>query len=166
MRSKFPRGGWSRAWFAAAATLAVVAVLAFAPSPDFSTMRAPNPHETFYQYVAFELDAPALCGKLSPSALIPGGIFIAPSYARSDCYVVLARRYDRPSLCFSARRLGGFAILSEQTSPFSCFWNVMRRAPTLASRPICQTARTSLQFSPRWVTGPRNSTAKESRRRC
>ena len=110
-------------------TLVVVGILVFGHAPDFSKMRAPNSHETFYQYVAFELDDAALCGKLSPSSFIPGGIFIAQSYARSDCYAKIALRYDRPSLCWSATRLGMPAILSEQTSVSSCFVNVMRRAP-------------------------------------
>ena len=115
--------------FALFATLVVVGIVAFGWSPDFSKLRAPNPHETFYQYVAFEMDAPALCEKISPSAFIPGGIFIAQSYARSDCYAKIALRYDRPSLCWKAKRLGVPAILSEQTSPLSCFVDVMRRAP-------------------------------------
>jgi len=110
-----------------AVVLVVVAALAVGRTPDFGKMRGPNPHETFYQYVAFELDAPALCAKLSSSAFIPGGIFIAPSYARSDCYAVIARRYDRPSLCFRARRLGAIALLSEQTSPLACLVEVARR---------------------------------------
>lgn len=113
--------------FVFAVTLVVVAALALGRTPNFGKMRGPNPHETFYQYIAFELDAPALCDKLSPSAFIPGGIFIAPSYARSDCYAVVARRYDRPSLCFRARRLGAFALLSEQTSPLACLVEVARR---------------------------------------
>jgi hypothetical protein len=121
--------GRRNAIFALFATLVVVAIVAFGWSPDFSKLRAPNPHETFYQYAAFELDDAALCEKISPSSLIPGGIFIARSYARSDCYAKIALRYDRPSLCWKARRLGLPAILSEQTSPLSCFWGVMRRAP-------------------------------------
>jgi hypothetical protein len=120
------RPALSRVVFAVALTLVVVVIFAFARS---SKMRPPNSHETFYQYVAFELDDPALCEKLSPSSLIPGGIFIAQSYARSDCYDKIALRYDRPSLCLKARRLGLPAILSEQISPLRCLVNVMRRAP-------------------------------------
>jgi hypothetical protein len=123
------RRALSRVLFAVALTLVVIVILAFERSSDFSKMRPPNSHETFYQYVAFELDAPALCEKLSPSSLIPGGIFIAQSYARSDCYAKIALRYDRPSLCWDARRLGLPAILSEQISPLRCLLNVMRRAP-------------------------------------
>jgi hypothetical protein len=119
--------------FALFATLVVAGIVAFGWSPDFSKMRGPNPHETFYQYVAFELDDAALCEKLSPSSFIPGGIFIARSYARSDCYAKIALRYDRPSLCWRARRLGTPAVLSEQTSPLSCFVDVMRRAPDLGA---------------------------------
>jgi hypothetical protein len=115
--------------FAVALILVVVVILVFDRRSDFSKMRPPNSHETFYQYVAFELDAPALCRKLSPSAVIPAGIFIAQSYARSDCYAKIALRYDRPSLCWNAKRLGLPAILSEQISPLRCFLNVTRRAP-------------------------------------
>jgi hypothetical protein len=103
--------------------------LGYPPGREFSTMRPPNAHETFYQYIAFEFDAPALCAKLSPSTVLPGGFFIAASYARSDCYAKLARHYDRPSLCWSGRRLGSFSLLSEQTSRLSCFWDVWHRAP-------------------------------------
>jgi hypothetical protein len=114
---------------AIASAIAVAGAFAFLPTPDFSTMREPNAHETFYQYIAFELDAPELCEKLSPAAMIPGGIFIAPSYARSDCYDKIARRYDRPWLCLSARRLGSLAIFSQHTSRLSCFVDVVRHAP-------------------------------------
>jgi hypothetical protein len=120
------RRGLLRVLFALALTLVVVVILAFERS---SKMRPPNSHETFFQYIAFELDAPALCEKLSPSSVIPGGIFIAQSYARSDCYAKIALRYDRPSLCWNAKRLGLPAILSEQISPLRCLVNVMRRAP-------------------------------------
>ena len=115
--------------FAIAVMLVVVGILVLGHFRDASKMRGTNSHETFYQYVAFELDDAALCAKVSPSALIPGGIFIAASYARSDCYSKIALRYDRPSLCWSAKRLGMPALLSEQTSPLACFWDVMRRAP-------------------------------------
>jgi hypothetical protein len=125
VRFKFSRG----VVLAIASIIAIAAAIAFLPAPDLSAMRAPNAHETFYQYVAFELDAPELCEKLSPSAMLPGGIFIAPSYARSDCYANLARRYDRPRLCLSARRLGSIAIFSQQTSRLSCIVAVLRRAP-------------------------------------
>jgi hypothetical protein len=103
--------------------------LGFPSGRELFPMRTPNAHETFYQYVALELDAPALCAKLSPSTVLPGGFFIAASYARSDCYANLARRYDQPSLCWSARRLGSLSLLSDQTSRLSCFWDVWRRAP-------------------------------------
>jgi hypothetical protein len=114
--------------FALFATLVVVGIVAFDWSSDSSKMRAPNPHEKFYQYVAFELDDASLCEKLSPSSLIPGGVFIAQSYARSDCYAKIALRYDRPSLCWKARRLGVPGILSEQTSPLSCVENAAAAA--------------------------------------
>jgi hypothetical protein len=120
-----------KAIFALFATLGAVGIVAFGRSPDSSKIRTPNPHETFYQYVAFELDAPSLCEKLSPSAFIPGGVFIAQSYARSNCYAKIALRHDRPSLCWKAERLGMPAILSEQTSPLSCFVDVIRRAPDI-----------------------------------
>ena len=128
MRVKFSRG----VSFAIASIIAVVAAIVFLPRPNLSAMRAPNAYETFYQYVAFELDAPELCEKLSLSAMLPGGIFIAPSYARSDCYDKLARRYDRPRLCLSARRLGSISIFSQQTSRSSCLVDVLRYAPDVA----------------------------------
>jgi hypothetical protein len=115
--------------FLIVSTIAVVGALAYFPTPDFSTMRTPNAHETFYQYVAFELDDSELCEKLSLSAMIPGGIFISPGYARSDCYANIARRYDRPWLCLSAKRLGSFAIFSQQTSRLSCLVEVFRHTP-------------------------------------
>jgi hypothetical protein len=126
---RFPRSIGSRILLLFAIVVVALAALAYSPAPDFAKMHRPNPHETFYQYVAFEFDAPALCDKLSPSALIPGGFFIAPSYARSDCYDTIARRYDRPALCWRARRLGSFAPLEEQTSIATCFWDVFQRAP-------------------------------------
>lgn len=125
MRFKFSR----RVVLAIASIIALVAAIAWLPTPELSTMRAPNAHETFYQYVAFELDAPELCEKLSHSAMLSGGIFIAPSFVRSDCYANLARRYDRPRLCLSARRLGSIAIFSQQTSRLSCLVDVLRYAP-------------------------------------
>ena len=82
---RFPRSIGSRILLLFAIVVVALAALAYSPAPDFAKMHRPNPHETFYQYVAFEFDAPALCDKLSPGALIPGGFFIAPSYARSDC---------------------------------------------------------------------------------
>ncbi len=126
---RFPRSIGSRILLLFAIVVVSLAALAYSPAPDFAKMHRPNPHETFYQYVAFEFDAPALCDKLSPGALIPGGFFIAPSYARSDCFATIARRYDRPALCWRARRLGSFAPLEEQTSIVTCFWDVFQRAP-------------------------------------
>ena len=103
--------------------------LGYPPGREFSTIHPPNAHETFYQYIALEFDAPGLCAKVSPSATLPGGFFIAASFTRSDCYAKLARRYDRPSLCWNARRLGSISLLSEQTSRLSCLWDVWHRAP-------------------------------------
>jgi hypothetical protein len=99
----------------------ILVALVYSPRPGSSNTRPPNPHETFYQYVAFEFDAPALCEKLSPSADLPGGFFLAPSYAHSDCYAIIARRYDRPALCWSAKRFGSYAPLAEQASIVTCF---------------------------------------------
>jgi hypothetical protein len=127
--SLIPRRTGSRILLVVATIVMASVELAYSPVPDFAKMHRPNPQETFYQYIAFEFDQPALCAKLSPSALIPGGFFIAASYARSDCYATLARRFDRPSLCWRAKRLGSFAPISEQTSPLTCFWDVLRRAP-------------------------------------
>ena len=110
-------------------TTFAIAAFFYLPGPNRGRTRPPNTNETFYQYIAFELDAPALCGKLSPAAILPGGFFIAQSYARSDCYAKLALHFDHPALCWKAPRLGSLAIFSEQTSRMSCWWQVLRDAP-------------------------------------
>jgi hypothetical protein len=124
-----PRTTRARIFLLLALTAFAIAALVYSPMPDYARMRPPNPHETFFQYVAFEFDAPALCEKLSPSAVIPGGIFIAPSYARSACYAKIARRYNQPALCWRAHRLGAIALIEEQVSPVACWWQVIRDAP-------------------------------------
>jgi hypothetical protein len=83
-------------------------------------MRPGNRNEEFYRYMAQELAEPALCRKISWSAMVAGGFFIEPSYARSDCYDFIAGRTRRPGLCWQVKRLGAFHLLSEQTSVWSC----------------------------------------------
>jgi len=128
-RFGLPRTTRARIVFILALAGFAIVALANYPLPDYSKMRAPNANETFIQYVAFELDAPALCEKLAQSAILPGGIFIARSYARSECYATIARRYNQPALCWHAHRLGSISILDEQVSPIACWLQVERNAP-------------------------------------
>jgi hypothetical protein len=61
-----------RILFALALVGLVIVALVYSPAPDPSKTRGPNANETFYQYIAFELDAGAM-PKLSPTAILPGG---------------------------------------------------------------------------------------------
>ena len=55
-------------------------------------MRPVNEQDELFRYVAQELAEPSICGKISWSAKIDGGFFMAPSYERSECYATIAGR--------------------------------------------------------------------------
>jgi len=61
-------------------------------SDQWRGMRSDNRNEEFYRYIAQELAEPALCKRISWSAMVVGGFFIAPSYTRSACYDFIAGR--------------------------------------------------------------------------
>ena len=83
-------------------------------------MRPGNKYEDFYRYIAQELDEPGLCGKISWTAILPGGFFEEQSYVRSECYEFIAGRTKNPWLCWRVKRYGAFSLLSHQTSVWSC----------------------------------------------
>jgi hypothetical protein len=83
-------------------------------------MRPGNKYENFDRYIAQELAEPDLCEKISWTALLPGGFFLAPSYERSECYEFIAGRTKNPLLCWKVKRYGAFSLLSNQTSMWSC----------------------------------------------
>jgi len=83
-------------------------------------LRLPNEHEELYRYVAQEADEPALCDKISWTAIGPGGFFTEPSFYRSECYDTIAGRTRNAVLCLKVRRLGAISLISEQTSMWSC----------------------------------------------
>src|SRR5712691_12601908 len=83
-------------------------------------MRPGNNYEEFYRYIAQEFDEPGLCGKISWTAILPGGFFEDQSYMRSECYDYIAGRTKNPWLCWRVKRYGAFSLLSHQTSVWSC----------------------------------------------
>jgi hypothetical protein len=83
-------------------------------------MRPENKYEGFYRYISQQLEEPRLCEKISWTALLPGGFFIAPSYDRSECYDFIAGRTRNPWLCWKVKRYGPFTVLANQTSMWSC----------------------------------------------
>jgi hypothetical protein len=83
-------------------------------------MRRVNEQDELYRYVAQELAEPTLCDKIPWAVESPGGIFLAPSYERSNCYAFIAGRTKDPWLCWNVRRLGALSLLSRQTSLWSC----------------------------------------------
>jgi hypothetical protein len=95
-------------------------------SDQLHGMRRVNQPDELYRYVAQELDEPALCDEIPWSAESPGGFFIAPSYERSNCYAFIAGRTKNPWLCWEAKRLGAFRLLSQQTSMWSCLADARR----------------------------------------
>ena len=87
-------------------------------------MRQGNDYEEFYEYIAQELDEPAICDKISWAAELPGGFFISRSYLRSACYDAVAGRTRNSWPCWKVRRLGRQSLLNIQTSMFSCLRQV------------------------------------------
>jgi hypothetical protein len=115
------RRAWAYVLASAVTAAALVALSGVRSWPDqWRGMRPGNRSEELYRYVAQQLEAPALCQKISSSAMVPGGFFIAPSYTRSDCYDFIAGRTRRPALCWHVQRLGAFQPLNQQTSIWSC----------------------------------------------
>src|SRR5215469_10518266 len=89
-------------------------------------MRPPTESESFYRYVAQQLEEPSLCDKISWTAESPGGFFSAASYERSECYTGIAEAKRDPWLCLKVRRLGTVSVREDQLTSWSCF----RRART------------------------------------
>jgi hypothetical protein len=83
-------------------------------------MRPGNKYEEFDRFIAQQLDEPNLCSKISWTALLSGGFFIAPSYTRSECYDFIAGRTRNPWLCWKVKRYGAVSLFSSQTSMWSC----------------------------------------------
>jgi len=111
-------------WKMAAAVLfltVIVSLSGIRSWPDqIKGMRPGNRYENFDRFIAQELDEPELCEKISWNALLPGGVFLAPSYERSECYEFIAGRTKNPKLCWKVKRYGSFSLLSLQTSVWSC----------------------------------------------
>jgi len=84
-------------------------------------MRPPTVAESFYRYVAQELEEPSICDKISWTAESPGGFFSAASYERSECYTGIAEARRDPWLCLKVRRLGSVRVWEDQLTPWSCF---------------------------------------------
>jgi hypothetical protein len=121
----------SRRWLRISALIVALAAFLFLSGiqswPDqIRGMRAGNENESFYSYVAQQLAEPAICDKVSWSAMLPGGFFLSPSYERSQCYDFIAGRTRNPWLCWSVRRLGAFSFLSEQTSTWTCLKHALQ----------------------------------------
>jgi hypothetical protein len=83
-------------------------------------MRPGTKYENFDRYIAQELAEPELCEKISWTSLLPGGLFLAPSYERSECYEFIAGRTKNPKLCWYVKRYGALRLLSQQASMWSC----------------------------------------------
>src|ERR1700722_18257660 len=111
-------------WRIAAAVLFLVVMVSLSGIrswPDqIRGMRPANKYENFYRYIAQELDEPQLCERISCTALLPGGVFLAPSYVRSECYEFIAGRTKNPKLCWDVKRYGSVSLLSQQASMWSC----------------------------------------------
>jgi hypothetical protein len=120
----------TRKWRFATIGLALVLLLSasgIASWPDqVRGMRFANRQDELFRYVAQELAEPALCERIPWSVMVPGGFFIAPSYERSDCYDFIAGRTKNPRPCWKVRRLGTMALISDQTSMWSCLRNAWR----------------------------------------
>jgi hypothetical protein len=84
-------------------------------------MRPPTEAESFYRYVAQQLEEQSICDKISWTAESPGGFFLAASYERSECYTGIAEARRDPWLCLKVRRLGVVKVWEDQLTPASCF---------------------------------------------
>lgn len=87
-------------------------------------MRSPTEAESFYRYVAQDLEEASICDKISWLAESPGGFLIASSYERSECYASIAGSARNPWLCWRVRRLGAIRPWEDQLTSSSC----LRRA--------------------------------------
>jgi hypothetical protein len=105
-----------------AAIGAVVSLSGVTSWPDIMRgMRPPTSDEAFFYYVAQEFHEPDMCGKISWSAMDPGGFFYRASFDRSQCYLQMAIRMRSTRPCWRVRRLGAISLLDSQTSMWSCF---------------------------------------------
>jgi hypothetical protein len=105
----------------------LVSLSGIASWPDeLRGMRYVNEQDEFYRYVAQQLAEPSICGKIPWSVKSPGGVFLEPSYYRSDCYDFIAGRTRNPWLCWKVRRLGAFHLFNQQTSALSCLRDAWR----------------------------------------
>jgi hypothetical protein len=117
---------------------------------ELKGLRPANNQDELYRYLAQELAEPSLCTQIPWSAKLPGGFFIAPSYERSECYAFIAGRTRNPWPCLKVRRLGAFALLSNQTSRWSCLrdaWEGRNAGITVSSERLVAFF-TKLGYSP------------------
>jgi len=91
-------------------------------------MRPPTVAESFYRYVAQELEEPSICDKISWTAESPGGFFSAASYERSECYTGIAEARRDPWLCLKVRRLGSVRVWEDQLTPREDWWSHRHRS--------------------------------------
>jgi hypothetical protein len=113
-------GKW---WRVAAGVVVVVSIWASGITswPDeLKGLRPATDQDELYRYLAQELEEPSICEKIPWTETLPGGFFLAPSYERSQCYAFIAGRTRNPWPCLKVRRLDALALLSDQTSRWSC----------------------------------------------
>jgi hypothetical protein len=77
------------------------------PINKVTDLRRPNDHEVFYQYIAFEFNAPKLCEKISSDAFLTVGIPGKAAYVKSECFYNIAKRYGNENICQQVIRFKG-----------------------------------------------------------
>lgn len=137
---------------------AVVAVIIWASGitswPDeIKGLRPATEQDELIRYFAQQLAEPSLCEQIPWRAALPGGFFIASSYERSECYAFIAGRTRKPWPCLKVRRLGAFALLSSQTSKWSCLRDAWkgRNVGIAVSSESLVTFLTKLGYSPETI---------------
>jgi len=111
-------------WLRGVAAAVILTWLALSFSPGMlSRGRAPNQQEEILYYFVQNIGEPSLCDRISWSAyrsysvLFGGG---GASYWRSDCYEQAAQQRHDADLCWKARPLVDFALISAGYSALSC----------------------------------------------
>ena len=101
-------------------------------SSNTSELRRPNQYEVFYQFAAFELNAPELCEKISSQAILTaawGAQGRQISLVKSDCYENIAFKYGRKDICEHIVPVNGTGLSGNKITKKNCLKEVAKKGP-------------------------------------